>query len=172
MTQEQAIVYAAIIAAVVSILPLIVTIIGWWATYNSQKQLLERQIKADKHRDVWQQVNVPRIQELRELKSWLEEGMRVRDSQWIGKEEAEWQQKAHRLIGLVERVESEGANDDYIPLTGKISRYFWTIHFLARVGLGEIGGEHWKLYERSRDELPTLIDGIDELIKKTASSDS
>jgi hypothetical protein len=50
-TPEQATVYAAIVAAIGTTLTLIVTIIGWRATHNSQKELLELQLKANQQRE-------------------------------------------------------------------------------------------------------------------------
>jgi hypothetical protein len=56
---------------------LILTILGWSVTAYYQRKILERQITAEREKEI-RQVLIPRkLQELDTLKKWLEEGYKL-----------------------------------------------------------------------------------------------
>lgn len=73
MTTDQ----ATSIAALAALISAAVTIVGWFLTARAQRQLLARQMEAERERER-QRLFIPqRVQQLRELKSWFEEGLRL-----------------------------------------------------------------------------------------------
>jgi hypothetical protein len=67
---------ASWLALIVTGLTLIVTIVGWIVTYRLQRQILERQLLAERERDVRQLIIPARLDELRNLRRWFQEGMK------------------------------------------------------------------------------------------------
>lgn len=59
------------------LLSLLLTILGWSITAFYQRQILERQIAAEKERETRQLLIPRRIQQLEKIKSWAEEGYRL-----------------------------------------------------------------------------------------------
>jgi len=62
---------------IISIITLIVTVLGWGITYNSQRRILHMQIEAEKERASRGWVTPRRIQNLDELRGWLVRGQRL-----------------------------------------------------------------------------------------------
>lgn len=59
------------------LLSLLVSILGWSVTAYYQKKLLERQIQAEEDREVRKYIISRKVQQLEEIKEWLEEGYRL-----------------------------------------------------------------------------------------------
>ena len=59
---------------ILTFLSFIVTIIGWSVTYRSQRQILERQIQAEKNTKNHEIVFSQRLEQLNEIKNWFREG--------------------------------------------------------------------------------------------------
>jgi len=66
-----------IIGIFFSSLSLLITIIGWSVTARYQKEILERQIAAEREKDI-RQIIIPRkIQQLETIKNWVENGYKL-----------------------------------------------------------------------------------------------
>jgi hypothetical protein len=65
------------IGILLSLLSLLITILGWSITARYQKQILERQIAAEREKDI-RQIIIPRkIQQLETIKDWVENGYKL-----------------------------------------------------------------------------------------------
>ena len=65
------------ISVFASFVTLVVTIIGWVVTYRFQRKILEKQIEAERLRDVRALIVPRRIQSLGNLKQWLQQGQQL-----------------------------------------------------------------------------------------------
>lgn len=109
MTSEQATLAAALIAALLTIVSLMVTVLGWKETRGLQKQLLERQIEANSHRDTLLLLNPRKVKDLEIMKNWLEDGLRLSNlaSDGVAKrsEIDEWTAKGTNFLGFALRAD-------------------------------------------------------------------
>jgi hypothetical protein len=65
------------IGILLSLFSLFITILGWSITARYQKQILERQIAAEREKDI-RQIIIPRkIQQLETIKNWVENGYKL-----------------------------------------------------------------------------------------------
>jgi hypothetical protein len=74
MTIEQ---IGILLSLVLTLLSLVLTIVGWSVTAYYQRRILERQIAAEKEKEVRQLIIPHKIQQLEQIKNWVEEGYKL-----------------------------------------------------------------------------------------------
>lgn len=93
------------------LLSLLVTIIGWSVTALYQKRILERQIIADKEKEVRQLIIPARVQQLQEIKNWLQTGLGIVSQKLSGlyqdaaKQYANWKSQYFKVYLLSSQLE-------------------------------------------------------------------
>jgi len=100
------------IALIISALSLLITVIGWAVTAYFQRQLLERQIRAENVRVIRQLYIPQRIQQLENIKGWLQEGVGLiskkneksrlspKDRELLEKQYREWKSQFFKITSL------------------------------------------------------------------------
>ena len=152
-------------------LTLIVTIGGWIVTYRLQRRILERQVLAERDRDVRQLIIPARLDELRNLRRWFQEGLKYqslgkavysRQDRWKQYDEWSSQGKAEVLFAAV--VENK-AFYDAIEQTDSLAYLAQT--FFSSVSTLVIDGGY--IYEG--DLCERALARIDALEEQIAQSD-
>ncbi len=76
MDNSQLVIFVAFLGCLGTGATLVITIAGWLVTAYFQKNILDRQIEAEKTRDTRHLVVPERLDRLRKLRAWFEEGSR------------------------------------------------------------------------------------------------
>jgi hypothetical protein len=189
MTTDQAVSIAAL-AAVAS---LIVTIVGWLLTARAQRQLLARQIEAERERERQRLFLPQRVQQLRDLKSWFEEGLRllrlieVKDKDAVQRR-SKWVAQYSTFYRFAMRLDSALAANSHAgqqaSLAGMVYAYYVIVSdILAKLEsmsepllekLEEGGGlldifNRDRLFHATDTIYQDAVKRIDELIEQTAT---
>lgn len=154
----------------IALFSLLVTICGWVYTALSQRKLLEMQNKAERERDSWQLIHPPRIQELREMKGWVENGSRLFALVGMGNAEQkqldDWVSEGSKFLILAKRL-------DWRPQPEDISLYLSVVSYYTRLMVYFEYREQDTGSQDSADRaneyyLPKALTRIDEAIEKIA----
>ena len=159
---------------IIALITLLVTLGGWIYTGIKQKQLLERQISAERERDSWQQLAPARIQELREMKRWLEDGLKFLSLKPGEKTETlhveKWLSQSRKFLIMAKRVDSTIRSDIDDTLYGNVWIFTIMVNFINRKEQRDFDNiDRENLREAETKWVPSAINRLEELIEQTAT---
>lgn len=149
----------------VSLVTLLFTVCGWLYTASAQKRLLEMQLEANKERDARQLYIPQRVERLRELRDWFEEGMALLNmrKQSIAGIEARyhlWQSKYTKL-------ETQFLETD---LAQKISIFYAFVYASLDEAVEPLDNGDVRYLNHATKTFAAASQMIDEFMEQTAAS--
>jgi hypothetical protein len=156
-------------------LSLLATIIGWFLSYRYQKRILERQIQAENERKNHDIVFTQRIEQLNEIKLWLQNGERLWRMRKIqkGKESeltknfVEWKSSLGKIRTLVAIIDRE------FPVPTAMEHFGWfgvtTLFIVTAIRslfVGDEALEELQKFSKSRLK-PSLAELVEDFFSLT-----
>src|SRR5260221_10157404 len=129
-TTEQATLAAAVIAAIAVLISLLVNVFQWRSTQLLKKRLADREFEADFQKESRQLVIPNRVEALRAMKKWLEDGSSLFNLVNRGSAEKreidDWIARGTNFLSLAKREDPNFAEGKK-SLASDASRYYYIL---------------------------------------------